>query len=82
MGGPPQTFFEREEKGRVFCEKCKHLIWKGHYRCRHPNNIKHKKTWYSESVEFKEYRKPHRINKRNNCRLFELDNMAGGKKLL
>lgn len=63
-------FFKKKTK--VYCKDCKYLRTQDGYHlvCTHPLNIVNSSDWYQSYKEQKRW--PIQINKRNNCKWFEL----------
>jgi hypothetical protein len=81
MPGPSQ----RVDVDKVFCNECKYFGNAENHansECRHPSN-RHKKNdnWLKRDMSL--FRKPWKINKKNNCPwFFRSVSSGGGKQLL
>ena len=66
---------------QIFCENCKYLheaLYEGLsyvYECKAPANLKRKSSWRNEWLA--SVRHPKKINKYNNCHLFEEKRQRG-----
>lgn len=57
------------EKKRVYCNYCRWLIQgAGGARCRYPENVTIKNTWYNKEEKF--LKKPSDLNAKNDCGWF------------
>jgi len=68
MGGPSQSF----EKDPVFCIECRYFEnaeIHANSKCKHPSNRNKKNdNWLKKDISI--FRKPWKINKKNNCTWF------------